>query len=75
MPFCIRCAPFDCADEGLISVSWSTRPNFRILEKECEDSYFGSSSTGDVTIPGPALGSVNVTAYAFDGNREDEYPI
>lgn len=77
MPFCIRCAPFDCGNsEGLISLEWSTRANLTYINDDCSRS---SSTSVGVTLPGagtgggdsgnyvegPVLGSVSLSAYGF----------
>lgn len=56
MAFCL-CQPFDCEDEGIISVSIQGSSSSRAIP--------GRGADINGIVPGPATGTVNITGYAF----------
>jgi hypothetical protein len=65
MPFCIRCAPYNCGSiEGVISLNINMNSNVRPV---IEDPSCGGGS-GDPTekyIPGSSTATFSLSAYAF----------
>lgn len=61
MAFCI-CQPFDCEDEGLISVTIQGNSSARAIP--------GRGSNIDAVIPGAATGNVSIVGYAFEKGQD-----
>lgn len=77
MPFCIRCVPYICDIPGLISLEVSSRSNLMFINKECSDPFPSIDPLGcsenNCYLKGPAVGNINVSAYAFTKNDQDQW--